>query len=87
MGVADVIVDLVSTGSTLRVNGLREVETLFESTALLVARAETVTDPLRADAVAEIVGASSWIRRVSARHGDTSAPASHSCSAGMPLSS
>ena len=37
--------------------------------------------------VAEIVGASSWIRRVSARHGDTSAQASHSCSAGMPLSS
>jgi ATP phosphoribosyltransferase len=37
LGIADVIVDLVSTGSTLRVNGLREVETILESTARLVA--------------------------------------------------
>jgi ATP phosphoribosyltransferase len=38
LGVAEVIVDLVSTGSTLRVNGLREIDTVLESTALLVAR-------------------------------------------------
>ena len=57
MGVADVIVDLVSTGSTLRVNGLREVETLFESTALLVARPDTIADPVRGEAVAEMVAA------------------------------
>jgi ATP phosphoribosyltransferase len=37
LGVADIIVDLVSTGSTLKVNGLREVATVLESTALLVA--------------------------------------------------
>lgn len=36
IGIADVIVDLVSTGSTLRVNGLREVATILESTARLV---------------------------------------------------
>jgi ATP phosphoribosyltransferase len=36
IGIADVIVDLVSTGSTLRVNGLREVETILESTARLI---------------------------------------------------
>lgn len=36
LGVADGIVDLVSTGSTLRVNGLREVGTLLESEAVLV---------------------------------------------------
>lgn len=36
LGVADGIVDLVSTGSTLRVNGLREVGTLIESEAILV---------------------------------------------------
>lgn len=36
LGVADGIVDLVSTGSTLRVNGLREVGTLLESQAILV---------------------------------------------------
>lgn len=36
LGVADGIVDLVSTGSTLRVNGLREIGTLLESQAVLV---------------------------------------------------
>ncbi|RMH18435.1 MAG: ATP phosphoribosyltransferase, partial [Gemmatimonadetes bacterium] len=38
LGVADAIVDLVSTGSTLRVNGLREIGTILESSARLVAR-------------------------------------------------
>jgi ATP phosphoribosyltransferase len=38
IGVADVIVDLVSTGSTLKMNGLREVETIAEAEAVLVAR-------------------------------------------------
>jgi ATP phosphoribosyltransferase len=38
LGVADIIVDITSTGSTLKVNGLREVETILESSALLVAR-------------------------------------------------
>jgi len=37
LGVADVIVDLVSTGSTLKMNGLREIETILESTAVLIA--------------------------------------------------
>jgi ATP phosphoribosyltransferase len=36
IGIADVIVDLVSTGSTLRVNGLLEIATVLESTARLV---------------------------------------------------
>ncbi len=44
LGVADVIVDLVSTGSTLRVNGLREVETLLHSSARLVASREAMSD-------------------------------------------
>ena len=38
IGVADVIVDLVSTGSTLKMNGLREVATVLEAQAVLVAR-------------------------------------------------
>jgi ATP phosphoribosyltransferase len=38
LGVADIIVDLVSTGSTLKVNGLREVETVLESAAQLIVR-------------------------------------------------
>jgi ATP phosphoribosyltransferase len=36
LGIADVILDLTSTGSTMRVNGLREVATVLESTARLV---------------------------------------------------
>lgn len=38
IGIADVVVDLSSTGSTMKVNGLRELDTLLESTARLVAR-------------------------------------------------
>lgn len=37
LGIADVIVDLTSTGSTLKMNGLREVATVLESSARLVA--------------------------------------------------
>lgn len=38
IGIADVIVDLVSSGETLRANGLRELETIVDSTARLVCR-------------------------------------------------
>src|SRR5947208_2423953 len=38
LGIADIVVDLTSTGSTLRVNGLREVATVLESSARLVTR-------------------------------------------------
>ena len=44
LGVADLIVDLVSTGSTLKTNGLREVATILESSALLIARHELLSD-------------------------------------------
>jgi ATP phosphoribosyltransferase len=37
LGLADAVVDLVSTGSTLRGNGLRSLGSLFESEAVLVA--------------------------------------------------
>jgi ATP phosphoribosyltransferase len=36
-GMSEAIVDLVSTGKTLRENGLIEIEVLFESTARLIA--------------------------------------------------
>lgn len=36
VGLADVIVDLVATGGTLRANGLVEIETIFTSSARLV---------------------------------------------------
>jgi ATP phosphoribosyltransferase len=38
LGLADAIVDLVSSGSTLRTNGLRSVGALFSSEAVLIAR-------------------------------------------------
>jgi ATP phosphoribosyltransferase len=44
LGVADIIVDLVSTGSTLKVNGLKEVATVLESSALLITRASLLED-------------------------------------------
>ena len=41
LGIADVILDLTSTGSTLRVNGLREIATVLESTAHLIVAGPT----------------------------------------------
>jgi ATP phosphoribosyltransferase len=43
LGIADIIVDLVSTGSTLKVNGLRELCTVCESSAHLIARNDFMT--------------------------------------------
>jgi ATP phosphoribosyltransferase len=40
LGVADLIVDLTSTGSTLRVNHLRELATVLESSARLITAAD-----------------------------------------------
>lgn len=40
-GLADAICDLVSTGATLEANGLREVETVLESRAVLIQRTGT----------------------------------------------
>ncbi|RKH96699.1 ATP phosphoribosyltransferase [Corallococcus sp. AB038B] len=37
LGIADIVVDLTSTGSTLKMNGLKEVATVLESSARLVA--------------------------------------------------
>ena len=57
LGVADVIVDLVSTGSTLQVNGLREVETVLTSTARLIASRTASEDPTRRPALEELAAA------------------------------
>ena len=38
VGVADAICDLVSTGATLAMNGLREVEAIYTSTAVMISR-------------------------------------------------
>jgi ATP phosphoribosyltransferase len=40
LGLADAIIDLVSSGSTLQTNGLRSVGTIFTSQAVLIGRGE-----------------------------------------------
>ena len=57
IGIADVIVDLVSTGSTLRVNGLREIATVLESSTRLIAARDGRRDAARARALEELVAA------------------------------
>jgi len=47
LGLADAIVDLVSSGSTLRTNGLRSVATLLESEAVLIGPPEPRADALQ----------------------------------------
>ncbi|MCQ5375984.1 MAG: ATP phosphoribosyltransferase [Methanomassiliicoccales archaeon] len=42
IGVADLIVDLVSTGSTLRTHRLKEIATIVESNAVLIGNKESV---------------------------------------------
>lgn len=57
LGVADVIVDITSTGSTLRVNGLRPVGTVLESSARLIASREAWADPDLRREIEELVAA------------------------------
>lgn len=45
LGLADAIVDLVSSGNTLRTNGLRSLGALLESEAVLIARDEERAGP------------------------------------------
>jgi ATP phosphoribosyltransferase len=45
IGVADLIVDLTSSGSTLAMNGLREIATIVPSTARVVANGKAMDDP------------------------------------------
>ncbi|RKH04337.1 ATP phosphoribosyltransferase [Corallococcus praedator] len=47
LGIADIVVDLTSTGSTLKMNGLREVSTVLESSARLVAYSGNGVDARR----------------------------------------
>ncbi|MDI6883783.1 MAG: ATP phosphoribosyltransferase [Hadesarchaea archaeon] len=44
VGVADLIVDLTSTGTTLRTHGLRVIDTLFETSARLVANRQSMRE-------------------------------------------
>jgi ATP phosphoribosyltransferase len=61
IGIADVIVDLVSTGSTLRVNALREIATILHSSSRLISRPSVRADTAQARALDELVGALSSV--------------------------
>ena len=64
LGVADVVVDLTSTGSTLRVNGLREIATILESSAqLVVARDAHPPGSDKARALDELIAALTSVLR------------------------
>jgi ATP phosphoribosyltransferase len=55
LGIAEVIVDITSTGSTLKVNGLREVGTLLTSRAQLVTKSEPAFDASKTDAIESLI--------------------------------
>lgn len=67
LGVADVIVDLVSTGSTLQVNGLHEVETVLESTARLIVSRTASEDPARRPALEDLSAALESVLRAESK--------------------
>jgi ATP phosphoribosyltransferase len=67
LGVADVIVDLVSTGSTLRVNGLREIGTILHSTAHLIGNPPAVREERTGGRVEELVLALESVLRAKAK--------------------
>jgi ATP phosphoribosyltransferase len=57
LGIADIVVDLTSTGSTLRVNGLREVATVMGSSARLIAGPGTERLPELVSALTSVLRA------------------------------
>ncbi len=64
LGIADVIVDLTSTGSTLRVNGLHELGTVLESSARLIAAPSLNTEQrAKSRALIELVTALNSVLR------------------------
>lgn len=67
LGVADAIVDLVSTGSTLRMNNLREVDTIMTSTARLVAGPTALRDAGAERAIGELGTALESVLRAEAK--------------------
>ena len=62
LGIADVVVDLTTTGSTLKVNGLRELATVLESSARLVC-APGARDGARARDLEDLVAALASVLR------------------------
>ncbi|MEW5919291.1 MAG: ATP phosphoribosyltransferase [Gemmatimonadota bacterium] len=62
LGIADFVVDLTSTGSTMRANGLREVATLEQSSARLITRTSEKDAQLARDLTGLVATLESVIR-------------------------
>lgn len=55
IGVADLVVDLTSSGSTLAMNNLREAATILHSTARVIANPAALEDPAHAPRIQQIL--------------------------------
>lgn len=51
LGVADAIVELTATGSSLQLNDLRSIHTIIESEAVLIANKASMEDPVKRDVI------------------------------------
>ncbi len=52
---ADAIIDVIETGSTLSQNNLRPIETIFESTASLIANKAAIADPRKHEKIIDLL--------------------------------
>ncbi len=52
---ADAIVDLIQTGTTLEQNNLKAVETILESTAVLIANKKALTEPKKREKIYDVL--------------------------------
>lgn len=55
LGVADAIVELTATGSSLQLNDLKPIHTIIESEAVLIANKAAMEDPVKRDAIDRLV--------------------------------
>ncbi|HYI24441.1 MAG TPA: ATP phosphoribosyltransferase [Thermomicrobiales bacterium] len=55
LGIADAIVELTATGSSLQLNDLRPIHTILESEAVLIANRESMENPARRENIDRIV--------------------------------
>ncbi len=55
LGVADAIVELTATGSSLQLNDLKPIYTIIESEAVLIANKAAMEDPIKRDAIDRLV--------------------------------
>jgi ATP phosphoribosyltransferase len=55
LGVADAIVELTATGSSLQLNDLRSIHTVLESEAVLIANKKSLADPVKRENIERLL--------------------------------